>query len=261
MAVAEQEKKFIIMKKVFLLVFAASILVACEESSKSIQLSPSSVNLYYDETQQIQVLSETGSFEWSTANDFHATVSSSGKITTGHVGSTIITAKQGKKEGTCSVTIKPKYYLYDTPYFGWGETMTQVSNKLGTPDQIQTNVLVYVLSEADGIIAMYMFTDGKLTGVGITLNVKNATTLTYYLVERYQPFSAENGTYYFMNAMNFDDATIGLMMRYVSTSSMHYYQVVYAPINQQQNAPVRHAPYGDKQRDVVIPNEYLYLFD
>ena len=192
---------------------------------------------------------------------FYSSYNSNGKITAGHVGSTVITAKQGKKEGTCSVTIKPKYYLYDTPYFGWGETMSQVSNKLGTPYQTQANALVYVLSEANGIIAMYMFTDGKLTSVGITLNVKNATTLTYYLVERYQPFSAENGTYYFMNAMNFDDATLGLMMRYVSTSSMHYYQVVYAPANQQQNAPARLAPSADKQGDVVIPDEYLYLFN
>ena len=249
------------MKKSIFFVLTAILLVACEESSKNLQLSPSSVNLYYEETQQVQVLSETGSFEWSTANDFHATVSSTGKITAGHVGSTIITAKQGKKEGTCSVTIKPKYYLYDTPYFGWGETMTQVSNKLGTPYQTQANALVYVLSESDGIIAMYMFTDGKLTSVGILLNVKNATTLTYYLVERYQPFSIDNGKYYFMNAMNFDDATLGLMMSYVSTSSMKAYQVIYAPANQQQNAPAKLAPFEDRQAGVVIPDEYLYLFD
>lgn len=248
------------MRKSVFFVLIAILLVACEESSKNFQLSPSSVNLYYEETQQVEVLGETGSFEWSTANDFHATVSSTGKITAGHVGSTVITAKQGKKEGTCSVTIQPKYYLYDTPYFGWGETMTQVSNKLGTPYQTQANTLVYVLSETDGIIAMYMFADGKLTSVGITLNVKNVTTLTYYLVERYQPFGAENGTYYFMNAMNFDEATLGLMMRYVSTNSMHYYHVVYAPINQQQNAPARLSLFGDRQKDFVIPDDCSYIF-
>ncbi len=247
------------MKKMFLLVFATFTLVACQDSSKSLQLSPSSVNLYYEEEQQVQVLSETGTFEWTTANDFHATVSSSGKITAGHVGTTIITAKQGKKEGTCSVTIKPRYYLYDTPYFGWGETMTQVQNKLGTPYQTQTNALVYVLSESDGIIAMYMFTNGKLTGVGITLNVKNATTLTYYLIERYQPISAENGTYYFINAMNLDNATLGVMMRYVNSNSMQYYQVVYAPTNQQQNAPAKNAP--TKQNNFELPVNLIYLMD
>ena len=256
------------MKKILLLVFAAYTLVACEESSKNLQLSPSSVNLYYEETQRVQVVSEMGrnsasapSYEWSTDNNFYATVSPTGIITAGHVGSAVIIAKQGKKEGTCQVTIKPKYYLYDTPYLGWGETMTQVSNKLGTPYQTQANALVYVLSEADGIIAMYMFTDGKLTSVGIILNVKNAVTLTYYLVERYQPFSTEHEAYWFMNAMNFDEATLGLMMRYVSTSSMHYYQVVYAPANQQQNAPTRLAPSADRQGEIVIPGEYLYLFE
>ena len=245
------------MKKLFLFVSAALMLVACNESN--LQLSPSSVNLYYEETQQVEVVSETGSFEWSTANDFHATVNSAGKITAGHVGSTVITAKQGKKEGTCSVTIKPKYFLYDTPYLAWGETMTQVTNKLGTPYQTQSNVLVYVLSEANGIIAMYMFTDGKLTSVGITLNVNNATVLTYYLVERYQPFSADNGTYYFMNAMNFDAATLGLMMRYVSGNGMQYYQVIYAPISQQQNIPAR-LSVEPEQCEFEIPEDCLYLF-
>ena len=213
--------------------------------------------MYYEETQQVVVASETGSFEWSTANDFHATVNSAGIVTAGHVGSTVITAKQGKKEGTCSVTIKPKYFLYDTPYFGWGETMTQVTNKLGTPYQKQANVLVYVLSESDGIIAMYMFTDGKLTSIAITLNVRNATILASYLVERYQPFSVDNGTYYFMNAMNFNDATLGLMLRYVSSNGMQYYQVVYAPISQQQNAPAR---LSSEKDEYEIPENYLYLF-
>lgn len=249
------------MKKIFLLVFTILSLVACNESSKSLQLSPSSVNMYYEETQQVKVLSESGSFEWTTANNFHATVSSSGKIKAGHVGSTVITATQGKKEGICSVTVKPKYYLYDTPYFGWGETMTQVKNKLGTPTQTQANTLVYVLSETNGIIAMYMFTDGKLTSIGITLNVNNATTLANYLVERYQLFSIDNDVYYFMNAMNFDDATLGLMMRYVKTSSMHYYQVVYAPTNQQQYAPLRYAPSIKNDNNFEIPNDLLYLMN
>lgn len=235
------------------------VLVACDESSKDFQLSPSSVNLYYEDTQQVKVLSETGSFEWSTANDFHATVNSNGLVTGGHVGSTIITASLGKGKGTCSVTIKPKYYLYDTPYMEWGSSKSQVRNKLGTPTQEQGNVLTYLVSEAKGIIAIYMFTDEKLSSVGITLNVNNATTLTYYLVERYQPVNMDNGTYYFINTMNFDEATLGLMMRYVNTSSMHYYQVVYAPINQQQNAPAI-SPHETVDNDFVIPEKCLHLF-
>lgn len=87
------------MKKIYFLVLAACALVACNESSKDLQISPSSVNLYYEETQQVKVLSESGSFDWSTANDFHATVNSNGVITAGHVGSTVITASQGKKKG------------------------------------------------------------------------------------------------------------------------------------------------------------------
>ena len=248
------------MKKIYFLVLAAFALVACNESSKDLQISPSSVNLYYEETQQVEVLSESGSFDWSTANDFHATVNSNGVITAGHVGSTVITASQGKKKGTCSVTVKPKYYLYDTPYFGWGESMSKVQSKLGTPAQVQDKVLVYVLSESDGIIAMYQFTDGKLSSVGIMLNIKNAVTLTYYLVERYQPFSVEDNAYFFMNAMNFDDATLGLMMKYVKTSSIEAYQVIYAPANQQTNAPALRAPEREIE-SINVPAQFKYLFE
>lgn len=248
------------MKKLFLLAFATLTLMGCDESSKTLQLSPSSLELYYEEEQQVQVLNEHGTFEWTTANNFYATVNASGRITAGHVGSTVITAKQDKKEGTCSVIVKPKYYLYDTPYFGWGETMTQVKNKLGTPAQTQTNALVYILSEADGIIAMYMFSDGKLSGVAVLLNVKNAVALTYYLVERYQPYSEEDGAYLFINAMAFEKATLGVMMRRVKTSSINAYQVVYAPANQTQNAPARFVT-SIKSDVFEFPDNLLYLMD
>ena len=248
------------MKKSIICLFLALFLIACEKASKDLQLSPSSVNLYYEEVQQLKVLNENGPFEWSTANDFHAIVNLSGKITAGHVGSTVVTVKQGEKKGTCSVTIKPKYYLYDTPYLGWGETMSQVSSKLGTPTQTQAKALIYTLSESDGIIAMYLFTDGKLTGVGILVNIKNAATLAHYLVERYQPFSVEDGKYYFMNALNFSDATLGLVMSYVNTSSIQAYQVIYAPANQQRNAPARFAPFADTYGYLEIPENYSYLF-
>lgn len=247
------------MKKLFLFAFAAVGLMACDGSSRYLQLSPSSVNMHYEETKQVTVLSETGPFEWSTADDFNAKVDANGKITAGHVGSTVITAKKGNQTGTCSVVVTPQYYLYETPYFGWGESMTQVQNKLGTPYQTQDQALVYLLSEANGIIAMYMFTNNKLTGIGITLNVNNYSTLTHYLLERYQLFSVEDSKYYFMDASVFDKATLGVMLAYVSTSSMHYYQVIYMPTNQTQNVPSRVAPFQENN-NLIVPEDYLYLF-
>ena len=248
------------MKKLGLLVCTILLLVACEESSKTLQLSPSSITLHYEETQQVKVLDQPGSFEWSTENDFHATVSSTGEINAGHVGSTVIMAKQGKNEGTCSVKIIPKYYLYDTPYFGWGKTMNQIKNVLGNPYQTQENTLTYVLSESDGIVASYKFTDSKLTSIYVLINKKNATTLAYYLVERYQPFNVDDNNAYFIDAMDFDKATLVVMMSTISSGSSLVYYVIYKPANQQKNISQKQVD-SMKMINTMIPDDLLSLFE
>lgn len=250
------------MKKICYLAVLAIALVACKgegEDDKSLQLSPSSVNLFYEDAQQLKVLDASGTFEWSTANDFHATVNASGNVTAGHVGTTIISAKQGKKTGTCSVTVQPKYFLYDTPYFGWGSTMSQVKSKLGKPDQEQSEALVYVLSESKGIIALYMFENGKLYSVSVLVNVNYLATLTYYLVERYQPIDVEDDNYFFLDAMSFEKANMGLMLSYFKTNTMHGYYVIYMPIDHSQYAPTRRASYNEIKTP-SIPVEFEHLF-
>jgi hypothetical protein len=239
-------------------IFACAIFAcySCNTEFDSLQLSHSSLSMNYEDQQPLQVINESGNIEWSTENDFHATVNQNGMVTAGHVGSTNIVAQKGKQKGKCSVTVKPKYALYDTPYMNWGATMTQVKVDLGTPDQEQAKALVYKMNSAGDILAIYSFTDGKLTSSGVLLHIKYGTTLGNYLVERYQPIGYENDKYYFINAMNLDQASLGIMLMSTTVSGSSAYSVVYAPYSPSANAPIHRQV---KQKDIFKLSEELAL--
>lgn len=247
-----------LMKKFLFILLSLVCVVSCTDTSvKELQLSPSTVNLYYEDAQQLQVLNTSGTFEWLTANDFHATVSPNGLVTAGHVGSTVITAMKGNVKGTCTITVKPKYNLYPTPYLVWGASMAQVKNKLGTPQDQQSNALAYVVNETDGVITMYDFEADKLKSVAVVANVKNADIMTKHLVERYQPIGERNGTYILIDSMDSEKANVAIGYSVNSSSSGVILMAIYMPNNNNSAAKAPEHILSNIEEDIQlsIPEE------
>lgn len=114
------------MKKVLYLIILPVIGMVCcaitacssdDDEGSGIVVSPSSISLHYEETQQLKA---DGATSWLSEDEFVASVDQSGLVKGGHVGTTKIIATNGSKKSACEVTITPKYYLFDEPLLRWG---------------------------------------------------------------------------------------------------------------------------------------------
>lgn len=227
----------VLMKRVlftFCTFICAMLFTSCENSK--IKISPSYVTLHCEEEVGLTAIDNHSDVRWVSDDDFVASVNSNGIVTAEHVGRTTITAKDGKDEAYCSVSVTPEYYTYNEPILDWGCSKQTIISKKGTPDDNQTDGLVYVQSESKGIIEMYMFENGKLYGCGVALKLSYANTdVANFLLERYQVVGVNNGIYYFINAMTLETATLG-----VSLMIDDYVLVTYAPWDgSSNNMPAR----------------------
>ena len=133
------------MKKIaFNLAMVALAMVACD-NSKEIVLSPANLTIHAAEEQQLEAVGENSDLvSWTTANEFVAKVTPQGVVVGNHVGSTTILAKLGEKEGTCAVSVEPKYNTYVEPITKWGLTMDEVIAQKGSPNKKEDGYLLYV---------------------------------------------------------------------------------------------------------------------
>ena len=81
----------------------------CKITVKSAEINKKSITLYRGNSYTLKVLGATQKVKWYSSNKTVATVSSKGKVTAKRAGTTIITAKVGKKKYKCKVTVKNPY--------------------------------------------------------------------------------------------------------------------------------------------------------
>lgn len=101
-------------KKHLAILFAASMIITAlptnvQAASKSkIKLSKSKLTLYVGNTKTLKLKGTKKKPKWSSSKKSVATVTKKGKVKAKKKGSTIITAKLGKKKYKCKVTVKSK---------------------------------------------------------------------------------------------------------------------------------------------------------
>ncbi len=191
--------------------FMCAMLFTCCENSK-MKISPSDVTLHFEEELVLTVIDNHSDVTWTTDDEFVASVKSNGIVTAEHVGTTTITAKDGKNEVYCSVSVTPEYYTYNEPIMDWGCSKESIISKKGTPDSNQSDAVAYLQSESRGIVEMYMFENGKLTSSGVILKLSYSNTdVASFLIERYQPITVtDSGIYCFINAMTLEKASLSI---------------------------------------------------
>lgn len=192
------------------------------------KVTPSSVSMYYDGTKQ---LSAPGATSWKTSNDFVAGVDNNGLVTGRHIGTTQITASDGKSSDICTVTIKPKYSLYDTPILNWGYSKSQIKS-LETHSLLEEKDESVYYNYSFGsttCILSYGFKEGKLNAILLMMPFKSSLLLNtaYYITERFQPFYKDGDNFWFIDAMDVKDSKTALMFNSDSSSTRDYVDVYY----------------------------------
>jgi len=162
------------------------------QAEQKVTINPTSITMHYDETKQ---LSATNANSWNSDDNYIAEVDNKGLVKGGHIGTTIITAKNGNSFATCEVTITPKYDIYDTPILDWGATMSSIQSQETHPKSSSSStssMLAYNYTKYDTSCALfYFFEGGKMSRIVVYLDLLQYTNAGNHLLERYTPLSSD----------------------------------------------------------------------
>ncbi|MCK9302542.1 MAG: hypothetical protein PHU62_03565 [Bacteroidales bacterium] len=218
------------------LFISASLFSACSQDEEivpqnNITLNTSSpVILNYEQTLQISASSPL-SINYSSKNEFHAKVSSSGLITAQHVGETNINLNNGVKSKSLRVKVQPKYNIYPTPCIEWGKTKNEIIALYGTPDKITATTLTYYNYSTAAPIGIFLFDDnGRLQCSSIAVITSYLSVLTNFLLERYVVTGTGYGDYiaFFVDELTESQITTMIALRLFNVD---YLIVMYADVS------------------------------
>ena len=139
-----------------------------------------------------------------------------------HVGEANLVVN-GRK--TISITVQPKYHLYDDPICNWGCDMNYVKNnqKQGTLSSKSTETLLVYEDAGAASNLVYTFENGKLKAVGAIVSTKHSTQYANYLAERFLmlPYYKGEDTYFIgADNIDLDNAKTVVVMEVYSASQI-----------------------------------------
>ncbi len=187
-------------------------------------ITPSSISMYYNSTYQ---LNGSNVVTWESSNEFVATVDSKGLVRGGHVGTTTISASNGKNTATCNVTIIPKVILYDDPILEWGVSKSTIISKEShsLKSSSSSAMLAYDYSiGGNSCLLTYNFTNEKLSRIDVYLDLLSFTIAGNHLVERFSPLSIVGDIVMYSDGYTKDKTTtiVGLQTANVSGTELTY---------------------------------------
>lgn len=218
------------MKQFVFLLSLSTLLIASacskSEDDKS-SLDKTSITLNRDKTIQLNVSTGNNSVNWSSQDEYIASVSESGLVTGNRIGKTIVTANDLK----CEVIVDPIYRLYEEPILDWTMTKSQIVSKLGNPYSSTSTSVIYETNNSKAPLVLYSFdTNGKLKGSYISVLPYYATECSDFLLERYAVWDVSSGSdiiALFGNSLDAKKATVIVGIQVESK----YIGVIYIPNN------------------------------
>lgn len=197
-----------------------------DDGAKPLSVSPASVSMKYDESQQ---LSASGATSWRSENEFVASVDQNGLVKGRHIGSTDIVVSNGSASGKCVVSITPKYTYYDLPILNWGASETQIRNtETHTFESKSGDNLIYSYTNGTvSAVVMYGFKNGVLESVVQLTAKSHFVNAGYFLIERFQPYGESDGMYIFGDSMDANKAITVVGLDYMKLSSTTYTGAIY----------------------------------
>lgn len=196
-------QKFLLIVSVFTILPIFECIVA-----KNIELPITEITLNYQDEYQIPVISAEPELLTYTVveKQYVATVSPSGLIKAGKVGTTWIKISDGENSKYLKVSVKPRFNLYPDPILSFGINKIELMADLGAPYFIDndTNIYLYLSNSKNVNIIGYRFDEmDKLSGVWVDVNMGQVAPedLVAFLVERYS-YIGNEGSVQFVHKLN-----------------------------------------------------------
>lgn len=189
------------MKKFALLLTLAlpMVIASCgDDNDVTLSLNQSNITVNYDGTATLTASEKN--VNWSSDNEFVATVDKDGKVEGQHVGTCTITATKNGETATCTVNVVPTDNSFKMPYLVWHATKQQIINNF-TGFQLRENndenSVAYFTNVANSTLPGYLYSlnNGNYTGLyQSTLLVDEDDSLKAYqwLEQYYNEVSTDN---------------------------------------------------------------------
>lgn len=217
------------MKKVLLFVVVV-LFAGCSSNNpidNSIKISSESISVLSGAKISLKATS-LEKITYSSGNNYYATVSDSGLVTGGRIGTVNITLKNNSDTKTVKVTTYTTNFLYPDPILDFGVSKSSIISKLGTPAYQATSGnlsgIRYDNSTSTTAGTVYYFTDDKLNLIQVRVKTAYTTLLTSYLTDRFAYAGQSSGSFIFFNEIDSKKITVGVSNTLFNTD---YWQVAY----------------------------------
>ena len=195
---------YFIMKSVASLSLFALVLISfgCKKEEIKLEVSPSEIAVYTEGTQQITA--NVDEVQYSSQDEFYASVDPTGLVTGNKVGSTEIHVSSSAGTARIPVTIMSKYSLYPDLDGLIGKGLSDITKVMGsnyTSSTASTGDPMYTFmnptSYASGI--MFILKNNVCSSILVAVPTTHTSMLTKHLIERYSIAGTQNGYYFFLN--------------------------------------------------------------
>lgn len=192
-------KRLLIMLAAMLPLFA---FVGCSDDDETkgddkLSLNKSEVKLYVGDTESLEA---NKNVDWSTDNEFVASVNSDGLVEGIHVGKAIIEAKSETESAKCEIEVEPQYNTYVEPVLDFGSSADEIKSKenrnLLSEDE---NGIVFDGSNDAELMVVYTMDNNRMTSAGVAIDFSYTAELVDFLAERYQLIGEEDGLYIYID--------------------------------------------------------------
>lgn len=185
------------MKKILFITFLAFFICGCSKD-EPLTLNTESITLYPGEMYE---LTANAAATFRSENPFVATVSGESSIKAMHVGKTIIKVSSENGSKDCTVEVKSKINLYQDPVFAFGESQEYIKSK-ETRTLVSSSSTSYIYRDTNPQrTVIYNFDNNRLSSIGVTNPLSEASKLGDFLSEKYQLIKVGEGDFagYFVN--------------------------------------------------------------
>ncbi len=226
------------MKKILfaLMCTFAVLATGCQEkvSDTGIVLNETEVILNSSNEYQITAESPTP-ITYSSENEYHAVVDEHGLVTAMFVGETDIVLDNRSDTKRVKVIVEPKYNLFEEPITDFGITKEELISRLGEPDLETDETIGYLSSSSVAPMTMYAFQNGALNVCGVIVKSQYSGELGAFMAERYLLAGEDDGSFAFVNALDADKVTMGIMLQLYN---LNYWIATYMPIDSTKSTSI-----------------------
>lgn len=160
------------------------------DGETGLKLDKTVLSLKYGDTEQIFVVSgDAGRCNWSSDNEFVATVDSEGNVKARHVGTADITVVSGTHREACKVEVLPQSELFVEPVLDFGASQAQIIAKEKRELKGESlRTLVFGSSDSRIESVIYVFEEGRMTEAVVSFyySASVAGAMKEFLRERYE---------------------------------------------------------------------------